>query len=127
MTKYILGNPYKCVVGGSDFTDIELKGFGGGFTETGAAGLGMTGAAIFLASLGFFGTTPFANNPAIPGEGVGAELDEAEVVVDPELALVVLLVVFPTKGPDLSFVTAFFSFVPRWISVNNCARSPAAF
>lgn len=33
----------------------------------------------------------------------------------------------PTVGADLSFVIAFFNFVPRWISLNNRALFPLLF
>ena len=58
---------------------MELTGFGGGIDEVGTDGLKVFELAIFLASLGFFGT-PLANNPANPAGAAGACPDD--VLVD---------------------------------------------
>lgn len=121
-----------------------LDGGEKGFEGTTAFGVGFTEAAItmlthhiqdlkslrifdcrFLASLGFLGT-PFANRPPRPPtEGPddfpfdsGFEAAELEPLFPDELPPPLT---FPMTGADLSFVSAFLSFVPFWMSERRAA------
>lgn len=125
--------------GGTDISCLYAIGLTGFCGDTTIAGVAVTGfnaldAPIFLASLGFLGT-PLANNPPNPpGEGPDEEIFSDVLGFTENLhcdtkfqlenilgadELLELFVEPPTIGADRSLVTAFFSFIPVCISLNN--------